>query len=44
MKMTLSHVTSVVSCDHLMNIPTHLGLIKMLLEYLKDLVNAKMTR
>ena len=44
MEMTLSHVTHVAPYDHLMNTPSYLGLIKMFLEYLKGLVNAKVTK
>ena len=42
-KVTFSHVINVASCNHLMNIHTHLGPIKMLLEYLKGLVDVKVT-
>jgi len=44
MKVTLSYVINVASYDHLMNVPTNLGPIKILLDYLKGLVNAKVVR
>jgi len=37
MKVILAHMTSSKFCD-LMDIPTHLGLIKVLLEYFKGLL------
>jgi len=43
MEVTFSHVANVAPFDHLMDIPTHLGRIKVLLEYFKDFVDAKMT-
>jgi len=43
MEMTLSHVATSTPCDYLMDIPTHIRLIKMLLEYLKGLVDAKVS-
>jgi len=40
-EMTPSHVTNGATWDHLMNIPTHLEPIKMILEYLKGLLMTK---
>ena len=41
-EVTLVHVTCSTPYDHLVNVFTHLGLIKVLLEYLKGLVDIKM--
>jgi len=43
-KVTLGHMTSDTPYDHLVDILTHLGLIKVFLEYLEVLVDAKLTR
>ena len=41
MEVTLGHVTNATHCDHFMNIPTYLGLIKILLDYLNGFVDVK---
>jgi len=43
MEVTLSHVLNVARCDHSMSILTHIGPAKVLLDYLKNLVDAKVT-
>jgi len=43
MQATFSNMKNVIPSNHFMNIRTHLGPIKMLLEYLKGLVDAKVS-
>jgi len=42
-EVALGHMTCSTPCDHLVDIPTHLGPIEVLLEYFKGLTDAKVT-
>jgi len=42
-EMTLGYMTNDTPYEHFVDIPIHLGLIKVFLEYLKGLVDVKVT-